>query len=284
MKIAIGSANLGTKYGLFGKKKFEIKEIQKIEKLLSKTNIKFIDTAHQYKNSEEIIGKSKLKKLNIVTKIKLPKQRSSNIKIIVKKIVFKSLKRLNRNSIHSILVHDYKDLLGKKGKEFLKELEMYKKNRLVKKIGISLYDPKDLSKIWKFWKPDLVQIPLNLFDHRFLQSGWLNILKKNKIQIFARSCFLQGLLIGDYNKLIIPKNLYTHLKKFNDWCEINKISRLKACLDFVKQINKIDCIVVGFNDFNQLNDIVTEFKKKKKKISYKFKLNNLNYIDPRKWN
>ena len=97
MKIAIGSANLGTKYGLFGKKKFEIKEIQKIEKLLSKTNIKFIDTAHQYKNSEEIIGKSKLKKLNIVTKIKLPKQRSSNIKIIVKKIVFKSLKRLNRH-------------------------------------------------------------------------------------------------------------------------------------------------------------------------------------------
>ena len=56
---------------------------------------------------------------------------------------------MNRNSIHSILVHDYKDLLGKKGKEFLKELEMYKKNRLVKKIGISLYDPKDLSKIWK---------------------------------------------------------------------------------------------------------------------------------------
>ena len=68
-------------------KKIWDKRNSKIEKLLSKTNIKFIDTAHQYKNSEEIIGKSKLKKLNIVTKIKLPKQRSSNIKIIVKKIV-----------------------------------------------------------------------------------------------------------------------------------------------------------------------------------------------------
>ncbi|MDB4119451.1 aldo/keto reductase [Candidatus Pelagibacter sp.] len=284
MKIAIGSANLGTKYGLFGKKKFEIKELQKVEKLLSKSKIEFIDTAHQYKSSEEIIGKSKLKNLNIITKIKLPKQSTLSINKIVNKIIFKSLKRLNKKTIHSILVHDYRDLLGKKGKEFLKELKMLKRNGFVKNIGISIYDPNDLKKIWKFWKPDLVQIPLNLFDQRILESSWLKILKKNKIQVFARSCFLQGLLIGDYNSLNIPKNLCLHLKKFENWCTTNKISRLKACLDFVRQINQIDCIVVGFNDFNQLNDILNEFKKKSKKISYKLKLSNLNYIDPRRWN
>lgn len=284
MKIAIGSANLGTKYGLFGKKKFETKELQKVEKLLTKSKIEFIDTAHQYKNSEEIIGKSKLKNLNIITKIKLPKQSSLSINKLVNKIIFKSLKRLNKKTIHSILVHDYRDLLGKRGKEFLKELKMLKRNGLVNNIGISIYDTSELKKIWKFWKPDLVQIPLNLFDQRILESSWLSILKKNKIQVFARSCFLQGLLIGDYNSLSIPKNLYLHLKKFENWCITNKISRLKACLDFVRQINQIDCIVVGFNDFNQLNDILNELKKKNKKISYKLKLNNLNYIDPRRWN
>ena len=283
MKIAIGSANLGTRYGLFGKNKFETKEILKVEKLLSKSKIEFIDTAHQYKKSEEIIGKSKLKNLNIITKIKLPKQSILSITKIVNKIIFKSLKRLNKKTIHSILVHDYRDLLGNRGKEFLKELKMLKQNGFVKNIGISIYDPNDLKKIWKFWKPDLVQIPLNLFDQRILESSWLKILKKNKVQVFARSCFLQGLLIGDYNSLNIPKNLCLHLKKFENWCTTNKISRLKACLDFVRQINQIDCIVVGFNDFNQLNDILNEFKKKNKKISYKFKLNNLNYIDPRKW-
>ena len=283
MKIAIGSANLGTRYGLFGKKKFDTKEILKVEKLLSKSKIKFIDTAHQYKKSEEIIGKSKLKNLNIITKIKLPQQSTLSVNEIVNKIIFKSLKRLNKESIHSILVHDYKDLLGKKGKEFLKELKILKQSGLVKNIGISIYDSKELKKIWKFWKPDLVQMPINLFDQRMLESSWLSILKKNKIQIFARSCFLQGLLIGNYNSLTIPKNLYLHLKKFDNWCIANKISRLKACLDFVRQINKIDCIVVGFNDAHQLDNILNEFKKKNKKISYKFKLNNLNYIDPRKW-
>ena len=283
MKIAIGSANLGAKYGLFGKKKFETKEILKVEKLLSEFKIEFIDTAHQYKKSEEIIGKSKLKNLNIITKIKLPQRSSININKLVNKIIFKSLKRLNKKTIYSILVHDYKDLLGKKGKEFLKELKILKQSGLVKKIGISIYDPNELKKIWKFWKPDLVQIPINLFDQRILKSSWLNILKKNKIQIFARSCFLQGLLIGNYNSLTLPKNLYLQLKKFDNWCIKKRISRLKACLDFVRQINKIDCIVVGFNDANQLNDILNEIKKKKKKISYEFNMNNLNYIDPRRW-
>ena len=111
MKIAIGSANLGTKYGIFGKKKFKIKEIRKIEKLLSNSKIKFIDTAYQYKNSEEIIGKSKLKNLNIITKIKLPKYSSLSTNKLVNKIIFKSLKRLNKKTIYSVLVHDYRDLL-----------------------------------------------------------------------------------------------------------------------------------------------------------------------------
>ena len=218
MKIAIGSANLGTRYGLFGKKKFRIKEILKVEKLLPKSKIEFVDTAHQYKRSEEIIGKTKLKKLNIITKIKLPEQSHLSVNKLVNKIISKSLKRLNTKSIYSILVHDYRDLMGKKGKEFLKELTILKQNGLVKKIGISIYAPDDLKKIWKFWKPDLVQIPINLFDHRIIKSKWLNILKKNKIQIFARSCFLQGLLIGNYNSLTLPKNLYLHLKKFDKWC------------------------------------------------------------------
>ena len=78
------------------------------------------------------------------------------------------------------MVHDYKDLLGNRGKKFLKELQLLKKKKLVKKIGISIYDPSELEKIWKFWKPDLVQAPFNLFDQRILNSGWVDILKKKK--------------------------------------------------------------------------------------------------------
>ena len=44
MKLVIGSAQLGMDYGLFNNKKISRKEFKKIEKLVLKSKIKFIDT------------------------------------------------------------------------------------------------------------------------------------------------------------------------------------------------------------------------------------------------
>ena len=76
MKLVLGSANLGTNYGLF-KNKISLKEFKKIEKLVLLSKINFIDTATSYVNSEKIIGNSKLKNLNIITKIKLPNNKNT---------------------------------------------------------------------------------------------------------------------------------------------------------------------------------------------------------------
>ena len=158
-----------------------------------------------------------------------------------------------------------------------------KKKKLVKNIGISIYNPSELKKIWKFWKPDIVQAPFNIFDQRIVKSGWVNTLKKNNVKIFIRSCFLQGLLLGNQDSLQIPKKQSELLNSFNNWCLEEKISRLEACLHFVKQFKKIDFVLTGFNDYHQLNEILHIFNKKNKKIPNKFFTNNLNLIDPRKW-
>ena len=73
MKLVLGTAALGMNYGLFSYKKINREEFKKIEKLVLESKIKLIDTASSYGTSEKIIGNSKLKKLNIITKIKLPK-------------------------------------------------------------------------------------------------------------------------------------------------------------------------------------------------------------------
>jgi len=80
MKLVIGSAQLGMNYGLFNNKKISSKEFKKIEKLVIKSKINFIDTATSYGESEKIIGKSKLKNLHVITKIKLPNKKNINVK------------------------------------------------------------------------------------------------------------------------------------------------------------------------------------------------------------
>ena len=271
-------------YGLFNKKKISAKEFKKIEKLVLKSKINFIDTATSYGDSEKIIGTSKLKNLQIITKIKPPKKKNYNSKNWLLKEISKSLSKLKIKKIYGVLIHDYRDLLGKYGRNYLFHLQELKRKKIIKKIGISIYEIREIKIIWKFWKPDLIQVPFNPLDNRILNSGWVNILKKFKVKIFARSVFLQGLLINGNSSLRINKNNKIILNKFRNWCYKNNISLLQGCIHFVKRFKKIDYLVVGFNNYNQLKEIIDVFKKKQIIIPRKFSTNKINLIDLRKWN
>ena len=284
MKLVVGSAQLGMNYGLFNNKKISFKEFKKIEKLVLKSKINFIDTATSYGDSEKIIGNSKLKNLHIITKIKLPDKQNINVKNWLLKEISKSLSKLKIKKIYGVLIHDYKDLLGKHGKKYLLSLQELKRRNIIKYIGISVYEPLEIKKIWNFWKPDIIQIPFNPIDNRILDSGWVNILKKFKVKIYARSIFLQGHLINEDSSLKINKNYKILLNKYKNWCYKNNISLIKGCLHFVKQFKKIDYLVVGFNNYKQLKEIIDVFKKKQIIIPKKFSTNKINLIDPRKWN
>jgi aryl-alcohol dehydrogenase-like predicted oxidoreductase len=284
MKLVIGSAQLGMNYGLFHNRKINHKEFKKIEKIILKSKINFIDTAISYGDSENIIGSSKLKNLHIITKIKLPSKKNIQVRDWTLKEISKSLYKLKIKKIYGVLIHDYKDLLGKFGKDYLLSLQELKKKKIIKKIGISIYDSHEIQKIWKFWKPDLIQVPFNPLDNRILDSGWVDVFRKFKVKIFARSVFLQGLLINEDNSFIVNKNYLILLNKFKNWCYKNNISLLQACIHFVKQFKKIDYLVVGFNNYNQLKEIIDVFKNKQIIIPRNFSTNKKNLIDPRKWN
>jgi aryl-alcohol dehydrogenase-like predicted oxidoreductase len=285
MKLAIGTAQLDSNYGLL-KKKINLKEIKRINKFLSKYNINVIDTAINYGRSEKIIGNNFFKKSKIITKIKIPFLKKEKLNDWFSQEIKSSLKNLKANKIYGLLVHNYKDLLGHRGKLYLKLLMNLKKSHIVKKIGISIYDPSELDQVQKFFKPDIVQAPFNVFDQRLKTSGWLEKLRESKVEIYARSCFLQGLLVN-YNRVKKVKNFFfkhrIYLDLWFNWCLVNKISPLKACLAFLKQQKKIDYLVVGFDNLNHLKEIVKNFNQKSISIPDIFNNSNLNLIDPRKW-
>jgi len=191
---------------------------------------------------------------------------------------------LKIKKIYGVLINNYKDLLGKHGKNYLLSLQELKRKNMIKKIGISVYEPQEIKKIWHLWKPDIIQVPFNPIDNRMLDSGWFNILKKFKVKIYVRSIFLKGLLINENSSFKINKNYKIILNKYKNWCSRNNISLMQGCLHFVKQFKKIDYLIVGFNNYNQLKEIIDVFKKKQITIPRKFSTNKINLIDPRKWN
>ena len=118
----------------------------------------------------------------------------------------------------------------------------------------------------------MIQAPLNILDQRLVEEGWLKKLKKRKIEVHARSIFLQGILLLRHYQL--PKKL----KKLNknwitweNWLKKNKLNSLQVCLSFVLNQRQLDGIVVGYDNRNQLNQIL-----KLKQIKSNFSVPNLN--------
>lgn len=282
MKIVLGGAQFGKKYGLVEGNKIKKTELSKIYKIALKFNINLIDTSKNYGDSEKVIGKSSLKNLKIITKLDLP-SKDININDWLNSQILDSLKNINSDNIYGVLVHNVDDILRKNGKEYLKLLSKLKNKKIIKKIGLSVYSPNDLDKIWSLWKPDIVQIPFNILDQRFLDTGWFKKLKRFKVKIFVRSCFLQGLLISDIKQHKKLKKFCQNIDNFQKWCSVKDINPTKACLHFVKKYKIVDYLVIGFNNAEQLNEIIKLYNQKTLKIPNKFKSSNLSLIEPRRW-
>ena len=104
MKLAIGTAQLGMKYGLFNKsRKIDFLEFKKILNLAIKNNIKIIDTAASYGDSEKKIGKYLINRRNrfkIITK--LPSCRKISLKHLQDRItnkIINSTKKLKTKKL-----------------------------------------------------------------------------------------------------------------------------------------------------------------------------------------
>ena len=284
-KIILGSANFDQAYGI--KKNFIKKsEIKKLFDLALKNKIKTIDTSPLYNKSEKIIGLLNNNRFKIISKIPKPPKniKRENIKKWLKQNVMISLKNLKIKKFECLLLHNANSLLCKNGDEIYKGIRNMKINGFTSKIGVSIYDFNVLDKILKKFKFNLIQAPFNILDQRLVEKGWLKKLKKRKIEVHARSIFLQGILLLKHNQL--PKKLIKLSKKlvmWENWLKKNKFSSLQVCLSFVLNQRQLDGIVVGYNNTNQLNQIL-----KLKQIKNNFSLPNLNIkdkklIDPREW-
>ena len=284
-KIILGSANFDQIYGI--KKNFIKKsEIKKLFDLALKNKIKTIDTSPLYNKSEKIIGLLNNNRFKIISKIPKPPKniKRENIKKWLKQNVMISLKNLKIKKFECLLLHNANSLLCKNGDEIYKGIRNMKINGFTSKIGVSIYDFNVLDKILKKFKFNLIQAPFNILDQRLVKKGWLKKLKKRKIEVHARSIFLQGILLLKHNQL--PKKLIKLSKKlmvWENWLKKNKFSSLQVCLSFVLNQRQLDGIVVGYNNTNQLNQIL-----KLKQIKNNFSLPNLNIkdkklIDPREW-
>ena len=105
-------------------------------------------------------------------------------------------------------------------------------------------------------------MPYNVFDNRFLDKDIINTLIENKIEIHARSIFLQGLLLMKRQK--IPKKFLIWNKFFHKWfnfLEEKKVDPVSICLINALSKKEFSKILIGVDNFLQFQNIISIIKK-----------------------
>lgn len=258
MKIALGSAQFGSSYGIANSRGLvnpnQVAEILKIAKL---AGIDTIDTAINYGQSESVLGNIDIRSWKIITKLPAIPEDCENIFAWIKQEIEGSVRRLRITKLHGVLLHRPLQLLDDKGPSINEALRELQGQGFVSKLGISVNDPTDLDLIFDKYSFDLVQAPLNILDRRFIDTGWINRLHKSGVEIHSRSVFLQGLLLmPDDKRPSIFNRWASFWEEWSNWLVKMDLSPLEACIGFANSITTIDRIIVGVDTVDHLEEII----------------------------
>lgn len=285
-KIILGSAQWGSKYGVTNLNgKTSISEVRKILEFAHNNGTNAIDTANLYGEAEYTLGKLNLKEFKIITKTTQLNNHQITKEDIdhLRKEFYLSLKKLNLKRVYGLLIHRSEDIFKENSNLIINQLNLFKNNGLVQKIGISIYDFDCIDKIFDIFVPDLIQLPFNIFDQRLLEGNNLQKIKSKNIELHARSIFLQGTLLTDPKKLPKYFNQWRNLyQKWEDSCRKQNISKIEASIMCAMNIKEIDGIVIGFENLSQIKECYNS--RFSKILNFKHHdINNVDLIDPRRW-
>jgi len=291
-QICLGTAQFGLAYGITNAAgQVPESEVAKLLAQLEEAGVRFLDTAQAYGNSEEVLGRNLHKGHNLRVISKLPAQPQASFtaeNAFAWEREFRlSCERLDLKSLDALLLHAPAEL-SKPGGNYLEDWLLGLRQRgLVQRLGLSIYAAEDLEGV----NPDLldlVQLPLSLFDQRLIRDGTVARLHAAGTAIYARSIYLQGLLLTPAHRW--PKWTTQDARRHHQRLELLALQRgcrlIDLALGFAKDQVELEAIVVGLCSVRELAQLIESWSAPSPWQKGEWKswgLQDLEILDPRCW-
>lgn len=252
-KIVLGTVQFGLEYGIsnvYGKP--NERSVKSILDFAFANNIRLLDTAEAYGNSQEVIGnyhKVSKNKFKIITKFSagrndLPENLQERIR--------HDIKVLNIDSLYCYMFHSFKDF-KRYFDLFKNDIRELKDTGIINKFGVSVYANNEIEELLQYDGIDLIQLPFNLLDNNNQRAAVIEKVKERGIEVHTRSTFLQGLFFknGDQltGKLTVLKPYLAEIERI---AGSYKISVGDLSMHYVFQQRNIDNILIGVDTVEQL--------------------------------
>lgn len=274
-KLVLGTVQFGLQYGVNSAGRPSEDAVKDILAEAAKGGIATLDTSSAYGNSEEILGECITPNESFKIVSKYPK-----VETPVCEMFISSLKRLKVDKLYGYLLHHFE--VYKNNPAVWDEFIALKESGKVQKIGFSLYTPEELEFILKNGSPfDLIQVPFNIFDKKFL--SYMKELHEKGVEIHVRSTFLQGLFFKDRNAL--PEKLRPmkkYLLQLDEFSNKSGLSISEIALNYNLQNPFIDGVLIGVDNVEQLQMNLNSVKDTPIDIEIDVKEQEL--LNPVNWN
>lgn len=241
-KLALGTVQFGLNYGISNRLgQTPLEEAFRILNFAQSQGIDTLDTAVAYGNSEKVLGELKAaKSFKVVSKFiaKTPLELLDQLA--------NSLANLKAKKLYAYLAHRPLDVF--QNRDVWMALEELKNEGQIQKLGFSFSNSLEVERFKETdIFPDIIQIPFNFLDHRFVELA--QSLKRKGTEIHVRSVFLQGLFFLSEDEL----EKFKPLKPIILGLQKKYAEHLPQCLMYYVFNQKfVDKIVIGSNSTDQL--------------------------------
>ena len=261
LRLALGTACFGLPYGQTNSVgKLAISEAHAILDSATAYGIETVDTAPAYGDAEKVIGRHpRCDTLRVITKTPhfTGTMLTAEDGVHVRQALAQSSEHLGISHPAGLLLHNPADL-AKPGVEYvIAAMQESQYRGEVEAIGVSVYNASDVDRALALFRPDIVQVPLNVLDQRIAKSGLLANFATLGVEVFVRSVFLQGLLLSEPRER--PSWTLAHARYFervDEVCRRPDISRLSLCLGYAMSVAPTATIVVGVTSTLEFASIV----------------------------
>ena len=257
-RLMLGTVQFGQEYGVANKTGMpSYEEVEEMLGFAFDSGINALDTAYGYGESEERLGRflsgyDRRDEIFVVTKVNHLDTESGDLKEQMDASIETSLKRLQMDSIPGYMLHKADNMDSDFVMDYLNEL---KERGVVREVGVSIYTPEQAHKALSFDLVSAVQIPFNVFDLRLVKSGFLAEAKAKGVAVFARSSFLQGVVLMPNEDLPEKiKDFAPYKDEFVKICESEGRTINEVAFKFPLAQEGLTSVLFGVDNISQLKE------------------------------
>lgn len=287
-ELALGTANWGGSYGAPGREaRVDEQTADELATLFLEAGHSLVDTAPAYGRAEQMVGDVLAGRARVVSKVPADVMAAPDAVSRAVSSLRESLRRTRVDRFAGVLLHD----AGAATREDSRGRNMVDAVRaegVADRVGVSVYTPEEAYAAVDRLGADLVQLPCNPLDQRFLESGCVSDLVSAGVEVHVRSSFLNGVLLADPATLegsLAP--LAPAVARLGDLARADGATVLELLMAFARHATGAQAVIVGAFAADQLREVLAAWARAgapgQERDWSRVSASELPAVDPRTW-